>query len=219
MRVRQSLNESEVERVKRKGEMSRVSGLAIRSMAKKRSKGVIGSKSGGEDWSEHTKGSLSIKKRRERKEKRDGRVGRRRVHGLFNSGTSQGSVGKTLPGVAIPLRRYVVLYCKKTGAAIWKPITSLVFYCIDVFGLFRMTTHWHFSPLQLSTECHQAYICFTCSIFFLPFCFPVVTLLTFPSSSWPKKTLFLFLTYTCTYAGSGWWMAGIKRVHGPCDYN
>lgn len=75
MRVRQSLNESEVERVKRKGEMSRVSGLAIRSMAKKRSKGVIGSKSGGGRRLKRTHEGFPFdqeEKRKKRKERREG---------------------------------------------------------------------------------------------------------------------------------------------------
>ena len=73
MRVRQSLNESEVERVKRKGEMSRVSGLAIRSMAKKRSKGVIGSKSGEKIEANTQRFPFDQEeKRKKRKERREG---------------------------------------------------------------------------------------------------------------------------------------------------
>lgn len=77
---------------------------------------------------------------------------RRRVHGLCSQGQST-RVGKTLPGltVAIPLARYVVMYCKRTGAANFEPIRG--WYCfVLMFGFcslrLPMGTFPPFNPLQ-----------------------------------------------------------------------
>lgn len=93
-------------------------------------------------------------RREEGKKTRDEgmRVRGRVVHGLFTQGQVDKG-GKDIAWTAIPLTRYVVMYCNNTGAVNLEPIIFLYLVVL----MFRFVLYGHPlapSPPSTLTECH-----------------------------------------------------------------
>lgn len=136
------------------------------------------------------------------------RVRGRVVHGLFTQGQVDKG-GKDIAWTAIPLTRYVVMYCNNTGAVNLEPIRFLYLVVL----MFRFVLYGHPlapSPPSTLTECHlqgEARWCFTCfsSLYSFHSLHSIYSILFLLTKEQFKINLLFSYTHT-EIAESGWWM-------------